>query len=168
MKRVQSVFLSLRGSRMGDAVRLLRTSGSPRAFLNALAMTGVGERARDDNYSNFLNSSTLNPASRTIPPSVFPNALIASLWETPGIFGILKLYRAISISRNSSSAKLSLTTSRYSLIATFILSIASSSVFPCDQHPGNAGIYGSHYIPGLLRQPAARSPPKLRRFSGPF
>jgi hypothetical protein len=36
----------------------------------ALAMTGVGERARDDNYSNFLNSSTLNPASRTIPPSV--------------------------------------------------------------------------------------------------
>ena len=50
MKRVQSVFLSLRGSRMGDAVRLLRTSGSPRAFLNALAMTGVvGVKARGDN-----------------------------------------------------------------------------------------------------------------------
>ena len=35
---------------MGDAVRLLRTSGSPRAFLNALAMTGVvGVKARGDN-----------------------------------------------------------------------------------------------------------------------
>ena len=52
-----------RRTRIEDAVRLLRASGSPRAFLNTLAMTRVSENPRQGQHPTLTSRHSDHPSS---------------------------------------------------------------------------------------------------------
>ena len=99
------------------------------------ALTGllrgmVRKRPPSDITTCFLPSRTIrNPALRS--------ARTAARWLTPGIEGIG--HTGTSTSRTFSVRVISSTAARYSSIASVMFWRASSSVSPCDQHPGRPG-----------------------------
>jgi hypothetical protein len=74
---------------------------------------------------------------RKVSGTKLPVARIASRWLTPGSLGIAQTMT--STSRTSSFFSDSSTAARYSRIASWMFSRASSSVAPCDQQPGSPG-----------------------------